>query len=116
MNIVICDDNSLFLSSLMGVVRNECEKIFPSSVEINIGPSFENGSELIEHIRNNTVDVVLLDIDMPDMNGFEAAKYICKEHKDVKIVFMSAYDNFVYSSFEFYPFAREAQPGADRTG
>ena len=105
LNIVLCDDNRLFLLSLTDVVRNECEKIFPASEVINIGPSFENGSELIEHIKNNPVDVVLLDIDMPDMNGFEVAKYICDKHKDVKIVFTSAYDNFVYSSFEFHPFA-----------
>ena len=49
--------------------------------------------------------MVLLDIDMPNMNGFEVAKLLCDEYKDIKIVFMSAYDNLVYSTFEFYPFA-----------
>ena len=42
---------------------------------------------------------------MPNMNGFELAKVLCKEYKDTIIVFMSAYDNFVYDSFEFSPFA-----------
>ena len=86
-------------------MENECRKIIPEEEETNIGPAFDSGEELIEYMKDNHVDVVLLDIDMPNMNGFEVARYICKEHNDVKIVFMSAYDNFVYSAFEFYPFA-----------
>ena len=86
-------------------MENECRKIIPKEEETNIGPAFNSGEELIEYMKDNHVDVVLLDIDMPNMNGFEVARYICKEHNDVKIVFMSAYDNFVYSAFEFYPFA-----------
>jgi len=46
-----------------------------------------------------------LDIDMPNMSGFDVARKLCKDYPHIKIVFMSAYDNFVYSSFEYYPFA-----------
>lgn len=105
MKIVFCDDNSQFLSFLAGVVQKECEKIFRNNEEAEIGPSFGNGLELIEYISTNPVDVVLLDIDMPGMSGFDIAKLLCDEYKDIKIIFMSAYDNFVYSTFEFYPFA-----------
>ena len=105
LNIVFCDDNSQFLILLRNIVENECKKMIPKGEEINIGPAFGCGEKLIEYIKSNHVDVVLLDIDMPNMNGFEVAKFICKEYKDIKIIFMSAYDNFVYSAFEFYPFA-----------
>ena len=105
LSIVLCDDNEQFLVLLKNVVEKECRSDVLKGEEINIGPSFGNGKDLIEYIKTNHVDVVLLDIDMPNMNGFEVAKYICKEHKYVKIIFMSAYDNFVYSAFEFYPFA-----------
>lgn len=105
LNIVFCDDNVQFLVLLKNVVEKECRKSILKGEDIKIGPAFGSGKELIQHIKTNHVDVVLLDIDMPNMNGFEVAKYICKEHKYVKIIFMSAYDNFVYSTFEFYPFA-----------
>ena len=89
LNIVFCDDNSQFLVLLRSVVENECRKIIPKEEERNIGPAFDSGEELIEYMKDNHVDVVLLDIDMPNMNGFEVARYLCKEHKNVKIVFMS---------------------------
>lgn len=104
-NIVFCDDNRQFLVLLDSVIRSECKKIVPNVEDVLIGPAFGSGQDVIEHIKNNHVDVLFLDIDMPNLNGFEVAKILCKEYKNIKIVFMSAYDNFVYSAFEFYPFA-----------
>lgn len=105
MKIVFCDDNSEFLLLLNEIVKKECQKISRPNEEIEIGPAFCSGNELIGYISQNHVDVVLLDIDMPKMSGFEVAKLLCDEYKDIKIIFMSAYDNLVYSTFEFYPFA-----------
>ena len=104
-NIVFCDDNAQFLLTLKNIVQRTCVKLVPENVDFAIGPSLGNGKELIEYIKNNHVDVLLLDIDMPDLNGFDVAKIICKEYKNIKIIFMSAHDNLVYSTFEFYPFA-----------
>ena len=105
MKIVFCDDNSQFLLLLTKVVQKEFEKILHSGEEADVGPVFSSGKELVDYINENHVDVVFLDIDMPGMNGFEVAKLLCDAYKDIKIIFMSAYDNFVYSTFEFYPFA-----------
>ena len=105
MKIAFCDDNSEFLLLLNEIVTKECQKTSHLNEEIELGYAFGSGKELIEYISENHVDVVLLDIDMPNMNGFEVAKLLCDEYKDIKIVFMSAYDNLVYSTFEFYPFA-----------
>lgn len=104
-NIIFCDDNSQFLTTLINFVQDECSKLVPDGEDFVIGPTFESGEETIKYIRENHVDVLLLDIDMPELNGFEVAKVICKEYPNIKIVFMSAYDNFVYSSFDYYPFA-----------
>lgn len=104
-NIVFCDDNAQFLITLKALVERECLKQIPESEDYTVGPALGSGKELIEHIKKNHVDVLMLDIDMPDLNGFEIAKLLCQEYKHIKIVFMSAYDNLVYSTFEFYPFA-----------
>lgn len=104
-NIIFCDDNSQYLASLKAYVQKECQKVVPKEQGYMIGPAFGSGEEVLQYIKNNHIDVLLLDIDMPYMSGFDVARRICKEYPHVKIVFMSAYDNFVYSSFEFYPFA-----------
>lgn len=104
-NIVICDDNYQYLELLKGVVEKECSSIFSDKEDYSVSGAFCSGESLLKHINDHHIDVVFLDIDMPNMNGFEVAKIICKAYKETKIIFMSAYDNFVYSSFEFYPFA-----------
>ena len=105
MKIVFCDDNSEFLLLLNEIVKKECQKISRPNEEIEIGPAFSCGNELIEYISQNHVDVVLLDIDMPEMSGFELARALKSGKKKPLLVFVSAYDNFVYSAFEFSPFA-----------
>ena len=104
-NIAFCDDNSEFLLLLENIVKKECERLVPGGRDVSVGPSFASGREVIDYMAGHHVDVLLLDIDMPGMSGFEVAKIICNEYKSTKIVFMSAHDNFVYSTFEFYPFA-----------
>ena len=79
--------------------------VVPRGIDYTIGPAFGSGEEMMKYIADNHVDVLMLDIDMPDLTGFEIAKILCVEHPQIKIVFMSAYDSFVYSSFEYYPFA-----------
>ena len=105
MRFVLCDDNAQYLSLLRNFVEKECLKILKNDEDFCVGPAFGSGKELMNYLKNNHVDVLFLDIDMPHINGFEVAKVVCKDYKDIKIIFMSAYDNFVYNAFEFYPFA-----------
>lgn len=105
LRIILCDDNSKFLNVLKGYIERECRKILPEDEDFEVGPAFGSGGTALEYIEKNHIDVILLDIDMPKINGFDVAKELCSRYKDIKIVFMSAYDNFVYNSFDFYPFA-----------
>ena len=105
LRIILCDDNARFLSVLKDYVEKECEKSLPQNEDFEVGPTFERGEDLLEYVKDHRVDVALLDIDMPSLGGFEVAKVLCDNYKDIKIVFVSAYDNLVYNSFEFYPFA-----------
>lgn len=104
-NIALCDDNTQFLKLLEGNIRKECARLIQGEVKCAVGPSFEKAEDVLSYIKVNPIDVLFLDIDMPNMNGFDLAKILCKEYKDTIIIFMSAYDNFVYDCFEFSPFA-----------
>jgi len=104
-NIVFCDDNEQFLASIIAFMQGECNKYVLQGEEILLGPRLGNGEEAINYIMHHHVDVLFLDIDMPKLGGFDVARIIVKEYPHIKIIFMSAYDNFVYSSFDYYPFA-----------
>ena len=62
-----------------------------------------NGDEAIELIKNNPVDIVLMDLQMPGINGFEAAKYIRNVLKNnIPIIALTA-DIFAGDNIENNP-------------
>ncbi len=53
-----------------------------------------NGNEALEILRNNKIDLILMDIQMPELNGFETSKIIQQEYqkeKHIPIIAMTAY-------------------------
>lgn len=52
-----------------------------------------NGKELIEALEKNSVDLVLMDINMPVMNGIDATTLLRKKYPDLKIVMLTVFDD-----------------------
>ena len=82
-NIVICDDDAAFLDT---VYKKVSEIAFQNGCKCKITQLY-SGNELIDYCKNNAVDIILTDIDMPDFSsakirktnntdGFKAAKTI----------------------------------------
>lgn len=68
--------------------------------KIELSPDFkvkfikENGKSLLDELnKNHAIDVILMDIDMPIMNGIEATEYISKNYPNIKIIICSVYDD-----------------------
>lgn len=55
-----------------------------------------NGKEAIEEIEDKTPDVVLMDINMPEMNGLEATEYISNNFPSVVVIIMSVQSEVDY--------------------
>jgi CheY-like chemotaxis protein len=67
----------------------DAQKICPSS------RSRDNGVETIEALEHQSYDLVLMDIQMPKMNGLEATKIIRPRwHQNSKIIIITAYNNY----------------------
>lgn len=55
-----------------------------------------NGKEALDIYKKNSIDIVLSDIHMPEMNGLEMAKIIKKDNPEQAIVFLTAFDDTNY--------------------
>ena len=82
-NIVIVDDHLLIAKAISSVI--EQFKNYTVLYEV------ENGKELIEKlkVKKNIPDIVLLDISMPVMDGFETAVWLKQYHPAVKVVVLT---------------------------
>jgi DNA-binding NarL/FixJ family response regulator len=88
-NILIADDHQLFLDGL--------QLIFTNHPVYNIIAQAHEGNDVLEAFKQHSIDLAILDINMPKPNGFEICKIIRKEYPLCKIVVLSMYheDQFV---------------------
>lgn len=85
--IMICDDDAL--------IRESLEILLPLKGDIEITALATNGIEAIEKCKNTDIDVALIDIRMPVMNGVEAIKEIVKE-TNTKCLVLTTFDEEDY--------------------
>lgn len=81
-NILVVDDNPMNIRMLVSMLEEEGYKIWPAP----------NGVRALAVLEKHAVDLILLDIRMPEMNGYEVCKRIKsnKKTKDIPIIFVSA--------------------------
>jgi DNA-binding LytR/AlgR family response regulator len=60
------------------------------------------GVEAMSRAAENPPQAVFLDIDLPDINGIELARYLAGRYLDLSIVFATAYPDHALEAFEFY--------------
>ena len=83
--IVLVDDHILLRNGLAALVKKLGHNVL---FEAN------NGKEFIAQLdKNNLPDIILLDINMPEMDGYETAQWIKKNYPVIKILALSMYDN-----------------------
>ena len=86
-SIAIADDHILIAKALTGIIDN--------FKQYNVLYEVEHGKALIEKFRNpkNIPDIVLLDINMPEMDGFETARWLKQYHPEIFILALSMQDD-----------------------
>lgn len=89
-NIAVCDDERIITDDISGKIkafRNNC------SVD-----SFNSARELLKSWKS--YDIIFLDIEMPQMNGMEAAKLIRKQNKNTYIIFLTSHTECMVEAFK----------------
>ncbi len=79
--ILIADDHPLIAEGIKNTFINQ--------PEFKVVAMATNGKEALEIVKSNLIDVVLLDIDMPEMNGIDCAREITKHYSQVKVAMLS---------------------------
>ncbi|MBW2218117.1 MAG: response regulator [Deltaproteobacteria bacterium] len=81
--IAIIDDDDLFRKSAVAVLARNLQKDILS---------FESGVAALEHLeQNNSIDIILSDINMPVMDGLEFLKRVKEKYPDKICIMMSGY-------------------------
>lgn len=94
LHILIVDDHPIYKTGLTTVLKRTLGTVTVSEAN--------NGLEAIEVVKNNHIDLVLMDISMPEMNGVEATAQILKWKPDIKIMALTMYcdSRYVYGFFK----------------
>lgn len=80
-NILVVDDHNLFRQGLMALLE--------AAVETAVVGEAGNGKEAIAQAKKTAPDVILMDIQMPELNGIEAAKRILAEQPNIGIIMLT---------------------------
>lgn len=86
-NIIIVDDHLLFRESIKLLIEKE-------GFGHVIGEA-ENGIEFLDQLNSTLPDLVIMDIDMPYMNGIEATKAALAQYPELKILLLSMMSEYV---------------------
>lgn len=89
-NVFLSDDHKLFLDGLKAILEMDSD--------INIIGEALDGEALIAKLEDSSkkIDVLVLDIEMPKLNGVNAAKEIVEKFPDIKILIISMYNKKNY--------------------
>jgi len=65
---------------------------------INVVETYNSGKSLLSSSILNEIDVALLDINLPDLNGFEICKFLKENHPHIKIIGISSFEDYEHIS------------------
>ncbi|MCB9060452.1 MAG: response regulator [Halobacteriovoraceae bacterium] len=81
LNLLIVDDEESLRSILNDILSKEFENIFEAS----------DGDIAIEILKNNKVDIILTDINMPNVSGIELFDFVLEKKIDVELLFITGF-------------------------
>lgn len=95
MKVLLVDDEKLQLIRL----ENECKKALP---EDTVYLTYTDPVKAYEENIKNTIDIAFLDIEMSPLTGIQLAKKLKSSNPQIRIVFVTAYDNYALDAYHVH--------------
>ncbi|MCT4603482.1 MAG: response regulator transcription factor [Marinifilum sp.] len=86
--VIIVDDHKMFRSGLRFLLSN-----IPN---ITVIGEASNGKEFLDMAENETIDIALMDINMPEMNGIDATRIAMEKYPNLKVIVLSMHGEEEY--------------------
>jgi two-component system NarL family response regulator len=93
MNVLIADDHPLFRRGLIA--------FFDDFADYEIVAECGTGRELLELVGSLNIDIIFLDINLPDHYGLELLEMIRQDHTEIKVVILTMHDEAAYARRAF---------------
>ncbi len=93
--VMIADDQEL--------IRESLKIVLSTHEDIDVVGTASDGFEVLKCLEKNVVDVILMDIRMPGMDGVMATKEVKSKYPDTKIIILTTFDDddFVFSALRY---------------
>lgn len=88
-NIVLVDDEERILRGLSLIIKRLGE-------QYDVVGSFENAANALEFVKHNSIDVLISDIKMPEMDGLTLVKEVKKVQPEIHCVMLSGYNDYEF--------------------
>lgn len=80
------------------IIRNGISKVVPWGENgYELVGLFEQGQQALDFIRDNPVDVVITDINMPKMDGLTLSRILADQYPKITVLILTGYDDFEYA-------------------
>jgi DNA-binding NarL/FixJ family response regulator len=87
-NILIADDHKIF--------REGVAKLINETEIVKVIGEAANGEEVLEFLKFKTVDVILMDMNMPVLDGIKTTEIVKSTHPEIKIIMLSMHETYEY--------------------
>src|SRR5690606_20886671 len=86
--LLIADDHEILASGMASILANK--------QELSVLGTVSNGQQVLDFLAENEVDIVIMDLNMPVLDGIDATVIIKKKFPDTKILILSMFDREGY--------------------
>lgn len=83
--------------------QNAAAQALSTHRDIKIVGAFNCGDDFFAFVKENAVDLVILDIELIGETGFDIAKKIQTEYRDISVIFLTGHASYAVDSFDFQP-------------
>ena len=85
---MIVDDNQAF--------RNVLKEVIGQYPQIGKVTEATTAYDMLDQIENEIPDIIIMDVSMPGMDGFEATEELLKKYPSIKVIILTIYDTIEY--------------------